>query len=106
MTKAARTRGSATTLRSGLRRSADLTLRKTGERPDEGKTVFVYTVDQTQKAVNMQDLIVAVGKRINPGGVKELTIRQYGAEQLEVIVPEVEKREVDQIKRSTTWHQR
>ena len=28
-----------------------------------------------------------------------MTIRQYGAEQLEVIVPEVEEREVDQIKK-------
>ena len=39
----------------------------------------------------MDKLIAAVARRINPGGVKELTIRQYGAEQLEVIIPEVEQ---------------
>jgi SecD/SecF fusion protein len=82
-----------------LRRSADINLRKSGERPEDGKTVFIYSVDKQQKALDMQKLINAVGKRINPSGVKELTIRQYGAEQLEVIVPEVEKREVDQIKK-------
>ncbi len=75
---------------AGLRRSANLTLRKSGERSDEGKTVFIYAADHPEKAVNMQDLIVAVGKRINPSGVKELTIRQYGAEQLEIIIPEIE----------------
>ena len=51
------------------------------------------------KAVEMDKLIAAVGRRINPGGVKELTIRQYGAEQFEVIVPEVDEREVEQIKK-------
>ncbi len=47
----------------------------------------------------MDKLIAAVGRRINPSGVKELTIRQYGAEQIEVIIPEVEEREVEQIKK-------
>ena len=62
--------------------------------------MLVYSVDPRQrKSVDMDKLIAAVGRRINPSGVKELTIRQYGAEQLEVIIPEIEEREVEQIKK-------
>src|SRR4029078_5350264 len=46
----------------------------------------------------MDKLIGAVSKRINPSGVKEVTVRPYGTEQIEVIVPETETREVEQIK--------
>jgi SecD/SecF fusion protein len=82
-----------------LRTTADVTLHNAGKRTEDGKTVLVYSVDQQQKSVDMDKLIAAVGRRINPSGVKELTIRQYGAEQLEVIIPEIDEREVDQIKR-------
>ena len=62
--------------------------------------MLVYSSTRgSNKAVDMDKLIAAVGRRINPSGVKELTIRQYGAEQLEVIIPEIEEREVDQIKK-------
>ncbi|MEX2112070.1 MAG: protein translocase subunit SecD [Pirellulales bacterium] len=85
---------------SELRKSVDISFESAGEpRSENGKTVFAYTADQKQKNVVMNDLIAAVGRRINPGGVKELTIRQYGAEQLEVIIPEVDKQEVEQIKK-------
>jgi SecD/SecF fusion protein len=82
-----------------LRTTADVTLHNAGKRNEDGKTVLVYRVDQQQKSVDMDKLIAAVGRRINPSGVKELTIRQYGAEQLEVIIPEIDEREVDQIKK-------
>jgi SecD/SecF fusion protein len=36
---------------------------------------------------------------VNPGGQKEVTVRRYGLDQLEVIVPEVDQSEVDLIKR-------
>ncbi len=66
----------------------------------DGATVLLYRADPgAQRQLDMNKLIAAVGRRINPGGVKELTIRQYGAEQIEVIIPEVDEREVDQIKR-------
>jgi preprotein translocase subunit SecD len=78
----------------------DLGLQVAGKKIEGGKTVLVYNVSPRQeKKVEMDKLIAAVGKRINPSGVKELTIRRYGAEQLEVIIPEVEEREVEQIKR-------
>ncbi len=80
--------------------AVDVALESAGRRSEPGKTVFVYTVEpQAEKSVEMDKLIAAVGKRINPSGVKELTIRRYGADQIEVIVPEVEEREVEQIKR-------
>ena len=80
-------------------RTADLMLNNAGKRTEGDNTVFIYKVDQQQKTVDMDKLIAAVGRRINPSGVKELTIRQYGAEQIEIIIPEIEEREVDQIKK-------
>jgi len=74
-------------------------LKSVGTRKVGDQTVLLYSVDPQEKKVEMDKLITAVGKRINPSGVKELTIRRYGAEQIEVIIPEVEEREVDQIKR-------
>ena len=61
--------------------------------------MLVYTIEGQQKQIDMDKLIAAVSRRINPSGVAEVTVRRYGNEQLEVIVPEVEQREVDQIKR-------
>ncbi len=83
----------------GLRDTADIVLNIESQKAEDGKTVLVYRADpQQQRELDMSKLITAVGRRINPGGVKELTIRQYGAEQIEVIIPEVEEREVETIK--------
>ena len=72
----------------------------------KGGVILVYEVDQTQKisdqAVDMNELIGAIRRRINPGGQKEITIRKCGVEQIEVIVPEVEEAEVQRIKRLIT----
>lgn len=77
----------------------DLKLHASGKREEGGKTILEYQVDSKQKAIDMDKLVAAIGRRINPSGVKELTIRQYGAEQLQVIIPEIEDREVEQIKK-------
>jgi SecD/SecF fusion protein len=50
-------------------------------------------------AVDMDKLVGAVSRRVNPGGQKEVTVRRYGLDQIEVIVPEVDQAEVDLIKR-------
>jgi protein-export membrane protein SecD len=47
----------------------------------------------------MDKLVAAVSRRVNPGGQKEVTVRRYGLDQLEVIVPDVDQAEVDLIKR-------
>ena len=73
-----------------------------------GGAILVYEVDQTKKTpdqtIDMDKLIAAISRRVNPGGQKEVTIRKYGVEQVEVIVPEVNDAEVQRIERviSTT----
>lgn len=65
-----------------------------------GGVILVYEVDPTKKdpkeSVDMDQLIAAVSKRIDPGGVTETTIRQYGPEQIEIIVPGAD---ADQLRR-------
>lgn len=76
----------------------------------KGGVILVYEVDASkQKAqeeegadavppVDMDKLVAAVSRRVNPGGQKEVTVRRYGLDQLEVIVPDVDQAEIDLIK--------
>lgn len=68
-----------------------------------GGAILVYEVDQSKKTsdqpTDMDKLIASISRRVNPGGQKEVTIRKYGVEQVEIIVPEKERSEVDRIKR-------
>ena len=41
-------------------------------------------------------------KRLNPDGLKEIVIRVSGQNQIEVVVPEVDENEVDELKRIIT----
>jgi SecD/SecF fusion protein len=70
-----------------------------------GGVILVYEVDQTKKESTealdkdkMDKLIDAVKRRVNPAGTKEVVIRAYGKEQVEVIIPKVSKAEVERIK--------
>lgn len=51
-----------------------------------------------QQALQMDKLIGAVGRRINPGGVREIIIRPYGSRQIEIIVPEADEAEARRMK--------
>ena len=51
------------------------------------------------KRIKSEDLIEPLTRRINPSGTQEIVIRPYGDSQIEIIVPEVDQREVDRIKR-------
>jgi SecD/SecF fusion protein len=68
-----------------------------------GGSILVYEVDQSQKTraetVDMNKLIAAVTRRINPAGVKEISIRPYGVEQIEITIPEVDTEEVARIEK-------
>jgi SecD/SecF fusion protein len=68
-----------------------------------GGAILVYEVDQTKKeagkTVDMEQLLDAIKKRVNPGGQKEVTIRTYGKEQVEVIIPEKDEAEIARIER-------
>lgn len=80
-----------------------------------GGTILVYEIDPT-KSIGANDdtqapdgstspnriasskLIPSLIKRINPSGTQEIAIRPYGENQIEIIIPEVDQREVDRIK--------
>lgn len=79
-----------------------------------GGTILVYEIDPT-KSIGADDtqapdgstspnriasskLIPSLIKRINPSGTQEIAIRPYGENQIEIIIPEVDQREVDRIK--------
>ena len=78
-----------------------------------GSTVLVYEFgrgrgpegDQAQQAAaatsgDVDDkLIAAVSRRVNPGGVKEVTIRPYGEKQIEIIIPINPQVDPDEAKR-------
>ena len=39
----------------------------------------------------MDKVIAAINKRINPGGVKEINIRKYGTDGVEIVIPDVDE---------------
>ncbi|MFO7906255.1 MAG: protein translocase subunit SecD [Planctomycetota bacterium] len=67
----------------------------------KGGVILVYEVEPAEEEgrINMGDLINALTNRINPSGTKEIVIRQYGERQVEIIIPEVETEEVEEVKR-------
>jgi SecD/SecF fusion protein len=67
------------------------------DRPAAGPLNFA--VSGRTDPVDMDKLVAAVSRRVNPGGQKEVTVRRYGLDQIEVIVPAVDRAEIDLIKR-------
>jgi SecD/SecF fusion protein len=70
-----------------------------------GGVILVYEVDQSQKMgsgddqkVDMDKLVGAISRRVNPGGIKEVTVRPYGLDQIEIIIPEASQEELAGIK--------
>jgi SecD/SecF fusion protein len=71
-----------------------------------GGTILVYEIDPSKSnpeagesgsEVKSKDLVGPLTKRINPSGTREIVIRPYGDSQIEIIIPEVDQREVAQI---------
>ena len=48
----------------------------------------------------MGAMIEAISRRLNPSGTKEIVVRPYGDRQVEIIIPEVDQREVEQVKKT------
>jgi SecD/SecF fusion protein len=82
-----------------------------------GGVILIYEVDQEktaksartgeeselapgQEQVDLSALVQALGRRINPSGVMEVVIRQYGANQVEIIIPKVTENEIEEIKKT------
>ena len=68
-----------------------------------GGTNLVYqavpTEDKPLTSAVMQQMVGAVMRRSNPSGTEEITVRQVGADRIEVIIPGRETTFVDDIKR-------
>jgi len=73
-----------------------------------GGTILVYEIDPEKQRelseasgtpITSQDLVEPLIRRLNPSGTQEIIIRPYGESQIEIIVPEVDQREVDRIKK-------
>ncbi|MFH1918636.1 MAG: protein translocase subunit SecD, partial [Planctomycetota bacterium] len=47
---------------------------------------------------DMDRLIQAIRRRVDPSNVRELTIREYGNKQIEIIIPEADEEELERIK--------
>ena len=70
-----------------------------------GGTILVYEVNKTGAAagsVNLEELITALKRRINPEGVLDIPIRKIGNNRIEVILPKATAEEVEEVKRKMT----
>ena len=70
-----------------------------------GGTILVYEVNKGSTAgnVNLDELITALKRRINPEGVEDIPIRKIGNNRIEVILPKKSTpEEVEEVKRKMT----
>ena len=70
-----------------------------------GGTILVYEVNKAGTAagsVNLEELITALKRRINPEGVLDIPIRKIGNNRIEVILPKATAEEVEEVKRKMT----
>jgi len=73
-----------------------------------GGTNLIYAVDREQAAkdnkavdnVTLDKMVGAVGRRINPSGAEEVTVRRVGDDRIEVIIPGADREMVEQKKRA------
>ena len=74
---------------------------------DEQRTAEAQLLDEQEglptptagdSYVDMDALIQSLKRRIDPSGVKEMVIRPYGGNQVEIIIPEVSSAEIELIK--------
>lgn len=59
----------------------------------EGKVVDTATLDK---------MVQAIGRRINPSGAEEVTVRRVGTDRIEIIIPGADKDVVEQKKKQIT----
>ena len=79
----------------------------------QGGVILIYERDVNAPALgeeaddptgsgSMTALVEALKRRINPSGTKEIVVRVYGQDQVEIIIPEVDQRAVEHIKNTIT----
>jgi SecD/SecF fusion protein len=69
-----------------------------------GGTILVYEVNRSATAgnVNLDELITALKRRVNPEGVLDIPIRKLGNNRIEVILPKATSEKVEEVKRKMT----
>ena len=73
-----------------------------------GGTNMVFQVDREKSGGKeitgevMDRMVGAIGKRINPSGTEEVTVRRVGQDRIELIVPGADPEKVERIRRSAT----
>jgi SecD/SecF fusion protein len=78
----------------------------------QGGVILVYQVDQKETSAldplgradqwSMSGLLEVLKRRLNPDGLKEILIRPFGRDQVEIVVPEADETEVELIKQRIT----
>ncbi|HEV3344250.1 MAG TPA: protein translocase subunit SecD [Pirellulales bacterium] len=64
-----------------------------------GGVILIYEVEQKENFKDMEKLVGAVTKRVNPDGLKEVTVRPYGEREIEIILPEADQAEQERTQR-------
>ena len=57
-----------------------------------GGSILVYKVDETKtdwRPEKMDSLLASIGKRVNPGGQKEISVKSLGNDMVEIVMPSV-----------------
>lgn len=70
-----------------------------------GGVVMVWEIDDAKtqdKTITSENLKAPLTRRLNPGGIKELTIRPFGEKRIEIIIPRAEREELEQLKKLIT----
>ncbi|WP_169975366.1 protein translocase subunit SecD [Tautonia rosea] len=68
-----------------------------------GGTILVYQVEeQAGEPVDLNELVAALKRRINPEGVFDITIRPVGQDRVEIIMPEEMANQTQEVKRKLT----
>ena len=53
---------------------------------------------QTARTIKVGDMIGPVSLRLNPGGQKEIIVRTYGQDEIEIVIPKADPIEIERIK--------
>ncbi|MBN2295729.1 MAG: protein translocase subunit SecD [Pirellulales bacterium] len=69
------------------------------EAPDAEKAAQQADESKETRTVDMEKLMGAMALRVNPGGTKEITLRQYGPRQVEITIPRASDEQVKRIER-------
>ncbi len=66
-----------------------------------GGTILVYQIKKErlqQGAINIDQLVAALQKRINPTGTMDIAIRPLGPERIEIVLPQADPQTVEDVK--------